>query len=88
MANLKKEARGPDCQVRIPSICNFNPETTVLAHYRLARTCGGGMKLDDKQVAWSCGCCHDAIDSHTKPNMTMRPCAYTTPRAYSARKPF
>lgn len=66
MADLRKEARGRDCQIRIPGICNFNPETTVLAHYRLAGTCGGGMKPDDEQGAWSCSCCHDAIDSRTK----------------------
>ena len=32
MANLRKEARGRECQVRIYGICNGNPETTVLAH--------------------------------------------------------
>ncbi len=25
MANLRKEARGRDCQVRIPGVCNGNP---------------------------------------------------------------
>ncbi|HCB7200209.1 TPA: DUF1364 family protein [Escherichia coli] len=34
MANLRKEARGRECQVRIYGVCNGNPETTVLAHYR------------------------------------------------------
>ncbi|HBL7130390.1 DUF1364 domain-containing protein [Serratia ureilytica] len=66
MANLRKEARGRDCQIRIPGVCNFNPETTVLAHYRLAGTCGGGMKPDDEQGAWACSSCHDAIDARTK----------------------
>lgn len=66
MANLKKEARGRDCQIRIPGICNFNPETTVLAHYRLAGTCGGGMKPNDEQGAWGCSTCHDACDGRTK----------------------
>lgn len=32
---LTKAARGRECQVRIPGVCNGNPETTVLAHYRL-----------------------------------------------------
>jgi len=36
MTNLRKEARGRNCQVRLPGICNGNPETTVLAHYRMA----------------------------------------------------
>lgn len=36
MANLRKEARGRECQIRIPGVCNGNPETVVLTHYRLA----------------------------------------------------
>ncbi|MCX8621624.1 MULTISPECIES: nuclease domain-containing protein, partial [unclassified Gilliamella] len=37
MSKLTKEAKGRECQVRLPC-CNHNPETTVLAHYRLAGT--------------------------------------------------
>ena len=33
--DYRKEAKGRECMVRLPGICNFNPETTVLAHYRL-----------------------------------------------------
>ncbi|MGV3346389.1 nuclease domain-containing protein, partial [Enterobacteriaceae bacterium LUAb1] len=36
MANLRKEAKGRECQVRIPGICNGNSETVVLAHLRMA----------------------------------------------------
>ncbi|ASM12280.1 DUF1364 domain-containing protein [Serratia marcescens] len=66
MANLRKEARGRDCQIRIPGVCNFNPETTVLAHYRLAGTCGTAIKPDDSQAAWACSACHDEIDRRTR----------------------
>lgn len=66
MANLRRSARGRDCQIRIPGICNFNPETTVLAHYRLAGTCGMGMKPDDEQGAWACSACHDEVDRRTR----------------------
>lgn len=59
---ITKAARGRDCQVRIPGICNGNPETTVLAHYRLAGTNGMGCKPNDLQGAWACSDCHDAID--------------------------
>lgn len=45
--NLRKQARGRGCQVRIPHVCNFNSETTVLAHYRLAGISGMGMKSPD-----------------------------------------
>lgn len=66
MKNLRKEARGRECQIRIPFVCNHNPETTVLAHYRLAGTCGTGCKPDDLQGAIACNLCHDAIDGRTK----------------------
>lgn len=63
MANLRKEARGRECQVRIYGICNGNPETTVLAHYRMAGICGTGMKPDDLIGAWACSDCHAEIDA-------------------------
>lgn len=65
MANLRNEARGRECQVRIYGICNHNPETTVLAHYRMAGLCGTGMKPDDLLGAWACSSCHDEIDRRT-----------------------
>ncbi|EAN3316110.1 DUF1364 domain-containing protein [Escherichia coli] len=65
MANLRKEAHGRECQVRIYGVCNGNPETTVLAHYRMAGICGTGMKPDDLIGAWACSACHDEIDRRT-----------------------
>ncbi|HCN8935740.1 TPA: DUF1364 family protein, partial [Escherichia coli] len=44
MADLRKAARGRECQVRIPGVCNGNSETSVLAHIRLAGLCGTGIK--------------------------------------------
>lgn len=66
MSRLTKAARGRDCQIRIPGVCNFNPETTVLAHYRLAGTCGTGIKPHDELAAWACSSCHDEIDRRTR----------------------
>lgn len=66
MSKLTKEARGRECQVRIPGVCNFNPEATVLAHYRLAGTCGTAIKPDDTQAAWACSACHDEVDRRTR----------------------
>ncbi|OCG68463.1 hypothetical protein A9G41_08310 [Gilliamella sp. Nev5-1] len=65
MSRLTKEARGRECTVRLPC-CNHNPETTVLAHYRLAGTCGVGIKPNDLQGAWACSACHDEIDRRTR----------------------
>jgi len=61
--NYRKEAKGRECQVRIPSACNFNPETTVLAHLNGG---GMGMKRNDLHGAWCCSSCHDAVDGRIK----------------------
>lgn len=66
MSKLTKLARDRECQVRIVGICNHNPETTVLAHYRLAGTCGMGIKPHDLLGAWACSSCHDEIDRRTR----------------------
>ncbi|MDH0745268.1 DUF1364 domain-containing protein [Pseudomonas sp. GD03842] len=64
---LTKAARGRDCQIRVPGVCNGNPETTVLAHFRLAGTRSGmGIKPNDLQGAWACSACHDAVDARSK----------------------
>jgi hypothetical protein len=62
VSKLRDAARGQECQIRLPGICNFNPETTVLAHYRLSGTCGVGMKPLDLIGSWACSDCHDLID--------------------------
>lgn len=64
MANLKKLARGQECQVRIPGVCNFNSETTVLAHIRMPGITGTGMKAPDLLGAWCCLACHQATESN------------------------
>ena len=66
MSKLTKLARDRDCQVRIPGICNRDPSTTVLAHYRLAGTCGVGIKPNDLLGAWACSSCHDECDRRTR----------------------
>jgi len=62
---LTKAARGRDCTVRIPG-CPNNTETTVLAHYRLAGTCGAGIKPNNLQGAWCCDYCHGVCDGRIK----------------------
>ena len=65
MADLRKAARGRECQVRIPGVCNGNPETSVLAHIRLAGLCGTGIKPPDLIATIACSACHDEIDRRT-----------------------
>lgn len=62
---LTRAARGRDCQVRLPG-CPNNTETTVLAHYRLAGTCGMGIKPNNLQGAWCCDYCHSICDGRSK----------------------
>ena len=64
--NLRKLAKGQPCMIRVPGVCNRNPETTVLAHYRLGGTCGTGMKPPDMLGAWACSACHDAVDGRVR----------------------
>lgn len=56
---ITKSAQGQDCQVRIPGVCNHNPETTVLAHLNGG---GMGMKAPDWQGAYCCSACHSWLD--------------------------
>ena len=58
--NLRKFARGQPCTLRLPGICNGNPETTVLAHGRGA---GMGTKLRDYIGVHACSDCHSYLDS-------------------------
>lgn len=63
MSNLRKEARGRECQVRIPGVCSHNPETVVLAHLNGA---GMGIKVPDPLGAWCCSDCHSVLDGRVK----------------------
>ncbi len=61
---LREYARDQECLVAIPGICNFNRETTILAHpnFRSVFMCGMGQKPPDWAGAHSCSSCHDVID--------------------------
>ena len=60
--NLIEAARGRDCQMRIPRVCNFDSTTTVLAHVRRGSVAGMGQKPPDVCGVLACSYCHDAID--------------------------
>lgn len=70
MSTLTKLARGRECLVRLPGICNHNPETTILAHYRLSGLCGVGLKPPDFLGAHCCSACHSACDGATRTQFT------------------
>lgn len=58
----RKAAKGMECQIRVPGVCERTNETVVLCHYRLAGTSGMGEKPHDSQAAYGCHACHDAVD--------------------------
>ena len=65
MKKLRKSAKGQPCHLRIPGICNHNPETTVLAHINRGGISGMGQKPPDICGVFSCSSCHDEIDGRT-----------------------
>lgn len=62
--NLRQQARGRPCMIRVPHVCNGNPETTVLCHLRMAGISGMGLKANDFLGAWGCSACHRYVDTH------------------------
>ena len=64
LTHLRKLAQGQECQIRLPGICNFNKETTVLAHFRLIGHSGLALKNHDILGAWACSACHEYVDTH------------------------
>lgn len=65
MSKLRKAAKGQMCTVNIVGVCNYNPETTVLAHLKYEGGCMGG-KPHDIAGCWACSDCHDAIDGRVQ----------------------
>lgn len=63
MTPIRKSAQGEECTIRLPEVCNFNPETTVLCHSNLLEDGKGmGIKAPDDKAAYGCSACHDVID--------------------------
>jgi hypothetical protein len=64
MSKITESARGEQCLIRIPGVCNRQDETTVACH----EPCGSGlsMKWPDTEIAYGCSACHDEIDGRTR----------------------
>ena len=61
--NLRAYAKGKPCMIRIPGICNQNPETVVLCHLRMPGITGTAQKSPDPLGAWGCSDCHSYCES-------------------------
>lgn len=63
---ILKSARGKPCTMRLPGVCNHNPETTVWAHSNEGEDGKGmGIKAHDIFGAYMCSACHDEYDGRT-----------------------
>ena len=63
MTPIRRAARGQDCTLQFPAVCNFDPATTVLCHSNyLADGKGMGLKAPDLAAAFGCAACHDLLD--------------------------
>lgn len=59
----RRAARGRDCTLMIPGVCNRDPATTVLCHSnRLEHGKGMGLKAPDSAACFGCSDCHDVLD--------------------------
>ena len=84
MSKITKSARGEDCALRIPGICNYDTDTTVFCHAPCADK-GMGFKSPDWWGAYGCSKCHDVIDGRT--GMTLERKAGTwMPAIYETQK--
>ena len=59
---ITRSARNEDCALRIPGICNFDPDTVVFCHAPCVDK-GMGYKSPDWWGAYGCSDCHDVVDS-------------------------
>lgn len=57
----REAAKGMDCTIQIPGICNHRPETTVFCHFS-DESSGTRRKSDDISGGDGCSDCHAAID--------------------------
>ena len=58
-SKIRESARGEQCMVRVPGVCNGDPDTTVLAHLNGA---GIGRKQENHKGAYACSSCHSFLD--------------------------
>lgn len=65
MSKLTEAARGLNCYLRLPNICTFNPEQTVLCHIRRGGIAGRGQKPSDFCAVPCCFACHDEFDQRS-----------------------
>jgi len=59
---IRDSAKGEECTLNIATVCNYNPETTVLCHI----STGYGSdknRVGQRNAVYGCSSCHDWIDN-------------------------
>lgn len=72
---IRQSARGEECTLLIPGVCNHNSETVVWAHSnKYEHGKGLGLKADDKYGCYACSSCHAVLDGQApRPNGIGKP---------------
>lgn len=68
---IRNSAQGEDCSLRMIGVCNFNNETTILAHLPCGMK-GVGLKAADTMAVYSCSSCHDVLDGRARGEVDWR----------------
>lgn len=63
---ITRSAYLEDCTLRIPQYCNYDPTTTIFAHFPDGT--GGSNRIDGElgNGGYACSDCHDVIDRRVK----------------------
>ena len=63
LTKIQAAARGQECTLQFPRVCNGRTDTTVLCHSnQLQDGKGMGLKAPDTRAAFGCSACHDVLD--------------------------
>lgn len=77
--HIRNAARGESCTFNITGHCNYNPETSVMAH--LPSPISGYKSTDLASVAVSCSNCHDVIDGRVNHDVSQEDIEFYMRRA-------
>lgn len=71
MTPIRKSARGQECLLRFPGICNHDNDTVVWCHSNSHKDGkGGGLKARDEEGCYGCYACHAWLDGGYAGKMT------------------
>jgi putative nuclease YbcO-like protein len=81
----RRAARGKPCLLNVAGVCNYDKDTTILAHFRWLGECGSGYKPADVQAAHACSACNAWTDTPT-PAQAKDRAKYESDRNYYAAR--